>query len=202
MIKAVLFDYGGVMSSGGQGVEITERIANNLSVSKERALELLDIGWTLYANGVVSETEFWRQLEEAYGQAIPETQRNIWNDWETMRPLPEMLEFVHELKLHGIKVGVLSNVIPFTIDQIRAHGVYDEFDFAVLSAEVGVSKPDEEIYRITLSKVPELHPEEVVFIDDQERHLAPAQAVGMQTVLAESSDQVIAAVTALLDTQA
>lgn len=187
------------MSSGGQGAEITERIADNLNVSKERALELLDIGWTLYANGVVSEAEFWYQLEEAYGQYIPETKRNIWNDWETMQPLPEMLDFVRELKQRGLKVGVLSNVIPFTIDQIRAHGVYDEFDFAVLSAEVGVSKPDEEIYRIALRKMPELSPSEIVFVDDQERHLELAQATGMQTVLAQSSDQVIAALTALLD---
>jgi hypothetical protein len=71
MIKAVLFDYGGVISAGGRGVEITERIAANLDISQERAFELLDIGWTLYASGASSEEEFWKQLETAFGKPSP-----------------------------------------------------------------------------------------------------------------------------------
>ncbi|HET8709056.1 MAG TPA: hypothetical protein VFL85_02115, partial [Candidatus Saccharimonadales bacterium] len=136
MIKAVLFDYGGVISPGGRGVEITDRIAENLNVSKERAFELLDIGWTLYANGKISEGDFWTMLEEAYGQPVPTAKRNIWIDWEAMQPKPEMLDFVQRLKRQGLTVGLLSNVIPFTMNQIRDHGVYDEFDFAILSAEI------------------------------------------------------------------
>jgi putative hydrolase of the HAD superfamily len=199
MIKAVLFDYGGVISSGGHGVEITDRIARNLEVSSERALELLDIGWTLYANGKISEADFWAMLEEAYGQKIPAAKRNIWNDWQAMQPKPEMLDFVRTLKKQGLTVGLLSNVIPFTMEQIRDHGVYDEFDFAVLSAEVGVGKPDELMYRLALEKMPNVQPEDIIFVDDQERFLEPAKKLGMHVIHGQSSEQIIADVTALLE---
>lgn len=199
MIKAVLFDYGGVISSGGHGVEITDRIARNLEVSSERALELLDIGWTLYANGKISEADFWAMLEEAYGQKIPAAKRNIWNDWQAMQPKPEMLDFVRTLKKQGLTVGLLSNVIPFTMEQIRSHGVYDEFDFAVLSAEVGVGKPDEPMYRLALEKMPNVQPEDIIFVDDQKRFLEPAEKLGMHVIHGQSSEQIIADVTALLE---
>jgi putative hydrolase of the HAD superfamily len=198
MIKAVLFDYGGVISAGGRGVEITERIAANLDISQERAFELLDIGWTLYASGAISEEEFWKQLETAFGKPIPVEKRDIWNSWDVMQPLAVMLDFVRELKRQNLQVGLLSNVIPYTMQQIREHGVYDEFDFAILSAEVGYGKPDKEIYELALQKLPGIQPEEVIFIDDQARFLEPAQALGMSTVLAVSSEQIVKDVTDMI----
>lgn len=200
MIKAALFDYGGVISPGGRGTEITDRIAENLDVSSERAFELLDIGWTLYANGKISEGDFWTMLEEAYGQKIPTTKRDIWNEWQAMAPRPEMLEFVRKLRQQGLTVGILSNVIPFTMNQIREHGVYDAFDFAVLSAEVGVSKPDEAIYKAALAKLPQLQPPEVVYVDDQELFLEPAKKLGMNVVHGQSSEQIIADITDMVKT--
>lgn len=186
------------MSEGGHGVEITDRIAEKLGVSPERAFELLDIGWTLYANGTITEAKFWSMLEEAYGKPIPAEKRNIWNDWQAMQPKPEMLDFVSDLKRQGLTVGLLSNVIPFTMDQIRDHGVYDAFDFAVLSAEIGVGKPDDAIYQAALDKMPTVRPEEVVFVDDLAPFLEPAKKLGMEVVHAQSSEQVIADVSAYL----
>lgn len=202
MIKAVLFDYGGVMSDGGKGVELTKRISQNLAVSKERAFELLDIGWTLYANGKISEDEFWRQLEAAYGESIAPEKRMIWNAWDVMKPRPEMLEFVKELRANHLQVGLVSNVIPYTMEQIRSHGVYDSFEFTILSAEVGCGKPDIEIYQLALEKLPGIKPEAIIFIDDLPQFLDPARELGLQCVLAATSTQVIADVNALIEERA
>jgi len=76
--------------------------------------------------------------------------------------------------------------------------VYDEFDFTILSAEVGVGKPDVEIYQLALAKLPNVQPSEVVFVDDQEAFLEPAKSLGIVTVHAQSTEQVITEVTQLV----
>ncbi|HET8709667.1 MAG TPA: HAD-IA family hydrolase, partial [Candidatus Saccharimonadales bacterium] len=89
-------------------------------------------------------------------------------------------------------------VIPFTMNQIRDHGVYDEFDFAILSAEIGVGKPDEAMYQDALDMLPNVKPDEIIFIDDQERFLEPAKNLGMHVVQGQSSEQIIADVMSIL----
>lgn len=199
MIKAVLFDYGGVMSDGGRGTELIGRVAANLGVSTERATELVNIAWSPYANGMINEAELWEQIEEEYGSPIPEAKRGVWNTWEVMKPWPEMVEFVKQLRGRGLIVGLLSNVIPATLTEINTHGGYEDFDFLVLSCEVGYSKPQVEIYQLALDRLEGIKSEEVLFVDDQERFLVPARELGIHTILAESQQQVIADVEAALN---
>jgi epoxide hydrolase-like predicted phosphatase len=116
-----------------------------------------------------------------------------------MRPKPEMVKFVHDLKARQLQVGLLSNVIPYTMNQIREHCVYDNFDFTILSAEVGYGKPDPEIYQLALDKLPGIRPEEIIFIDDQERFLVPARTLGIHTVAAVDPTQIIAETESLIE---
>lgn len=198
MIKAVLFDYGGVMSNGGRGTELITHMAEKLGVSEERARELLNVAWMPYASGMISEDELWYQIEAAYGRAIPVEKRAIWNQWDIMRPFPEMVAFVGDLKKRGYRVGLLSNVIPNTAEQIRLQGGYELFDPLILSCEAGCSKPQREIYELALGGLPGVEASEVLFIDDQERFLVLARELGIQTLLAQSPGQVIADVNQLI----
>lgn len=200
MIKALLFDNGGVITAGGGGNELSERLARNLGISADKAYDLLMPVWDDYFKGKISEPELWQHIEQQSGQPIGAAQRDIWNKWEHMQPLPEMIQLVRRLKADGYKVGMLSNVIPNTEHEIREHGGYDDFDFLVLSCDVGYAKPDPEIYQLVLQHLAGIKPSEIVFLDDQERCLVPARAIGMQTVLVESPGQAIADVEALLVT--
>lgn len=191
MIKACLFDYGGVITPGGSGHELSERLATALDISPEEGYLLLGSVWDEYARGKITESDIWRSIETRHDKAIEVGKRAIWNTWaEHMQPLPEMLGLVDGLKQRGCTVGLLSNVIPNTAADIQNHGGYDAFDFVVLSCQVGVSKPDLEIYKMALKKLPGTKPEEVVFIDDQERCLVPARDLGINTVLAVSPRQI------------
>ncbi|MCX6820954.1 MAG: HAD family phosphatase [Candidatus Aenigmarchaeota archaeon] len=62
------------------------------------------------------------------------------------------------------------------------------FDGVVESAKLGISKPDRRIYEHALRRF-NLRPDECVFVDDKEENLAPAAAMGMQTVLFRSAKQ-------------
>lgn len=192
MIKAFLFDYGGVMTAGGKGGELGERLGKILGIPPEQAYSLLANAWDDFAIGEISEEKLWQGIESSSGKQVPLEQRHIWNTWQHSSILPEMRQLVRDLKAQGYTVGLVSNVIPNTLEEINRHGGYDDFDFLILSCEVGHAKPDPEIYRLAFDYLPGVEPHEVVFIDDQERFLKPAKRLGMKTVLATNPPQVIA----------
>lgn len=198
MIRAFLFDNGGVMTDGGRGTELTDRLGEVLGVTGDEAYTYLGPVWTQYSCGAITEPALWAYIEQASGQSVPLAKRAIWNTWKDMHLYPEMVALVQELRNAGYPVGLLSNVIPNTAREIRTHGGYELFDFAVLSCEVGVAKPDPKIYELALAKLPGIMPSQVAFIDDQERCLVPARALAMHTILAQMPSQVIAEVHALL----
>jgi epoxide hydrolase-like predicted phosphatase len=198
MIKAIVFDYGGVMTDGGAGNELTERFAAFQGVPFEKAKELVSEPWVDFMSGKITEDQYWRRVENIYGQPIDIDKRKIWNTWEDMGPRQAMLEYVKMLKSKDYIVGLLSNVIPVTEAIIREKGIYDLFDPCILSCHVGLLKPDKAIYEELLRQLPGIKPEEIVFVDDQVHNLTPAQEMGIHTVLAKSSMQIIDDVNTLL----
>lgn len=198
MIKAFLFDNGGVITAGGVGGELSDRLGANLSISGAEAWKLLEPVFGEYIRAKITEDELWREIESRYGKSISAEERDIWNKWDNMRVRPEMIDLVNRLKKDGYKVGMLSNVIPNTEREIRKNGGYDAFDFLVLSCEVGYAKPEKEIYEIAMTNLEGIAPGEVVFLDDQATCLEPAKALGMETVLVKSSGQAIRDINRLL----
>jgi epoxide hydrolase-like predicted phosphatase len=199
MIKALLFDWGGVMSNGGRGYEISERLVRNLDITTERADGLVHLIWREYVRGLINEADVWSKIEKEYGKTIPEAKRKIWNTWDDTSLIPEMGNFVQDLRKQGYHVGLVSNTIPNTSKEIRGHGGYSIFDFAVLSHEVKAAKPDEAIYVIAMEQLKNIQSSEVIFVDDQEVCLETARAIGMQTVLAQNVPQTIHDVKKLLE---
>lgn len=191
--KAVILDYGGVMSSGGgHGVgDAMKRLAGLLNMEVGAAHEMTKEAWRKLVRGLMSEDDFWAYIEAASNLTFTSSQRQIWNPWQDMAPYPEMIRLVEELRLQGYVVGMLSNVVPHTECLIREHGVYELFDPCILSCNVGTAKADKPIYKLLLNALTGLAPREVLFIDDQERCLEPAADLGIKTILATSTQQVV-----------
>jgi HAD superfamily hydrolase (TIGR01509 family) len=187
------------MSAGGGGQELTDRLGAALDMSGDEAYQYLNPYWRPYLTGEISEGELWSGIEAAIGRPIATAERNIWNTWEQMQPLPEMVGFVESLKQKSIPVGLVSNTFASAKQEIRQHDGYSIFDFVVLSDEIGSVKPDIEIHQYALEKLGAVAAEEVVFVDDQERCLAPARTLGMQAILATNPAQVIEDVSRLVE---
>jgi epoxide hydrolase-like predicted phosphatase len=198
MVKALFFDYGGVLADDSVGEKLSEHLASNLAIDSQAAWAMLGPLWHAYVRGKISEPDIWVSLGRQYGKPIPPSKRDIWATWQTMPYFPEMVDFVRELKGEGYPIGLLSTTVVTTAKDIRVHGGYDLFDPVILSFEVGYAKPDPEIYTIAMQHLPGIRPEEVIFLDDREKCLVPARALGMRTVLVESPAQAIAATRLLL----
>jgi len=111
---------------------------------------------------------------------------------------PRMIAFVHSLRA-TYKTGMVSNVSGrASLDAKFADGELDElFDAVIPSGDVGVEKPDPEIFRLAAERLG-VAAEECLFIDDISEYVAAAQAVGMQGVHHVDPEVTIATVTTVL----
>lgn len=199
MIKAVIFDYGGVIIAGGRSNEPAQSLAAFLDIPEEKAAKIIASLWDDYISGRLTEAAYWQRVEEEYGRPITLDTRAMRSAWSDVAPLPEMVSIIKELKRKNYIVGLLSNITPTTEETIRAGGGYDLFKPCILSCKVGYAKPSMEIYYRLLKQLPGIQPQEIIFIDDQQRYLDPAHSLGIQTVLAKNSNQIIRDITTLLE---
>lgn len=113
---------------------------------------------------------------QEYGLNLPK-----WNS-DLERVYPEACSVLEVLTLRGYKLGIIANQAPGTKERLKRYGILHFFDVIVASAEEGVSKPDHRIFEIALQHANCL-PEEAVMIGDRlDNDIAPAKAIGMNTV--------------------
>lgn len=91
---------------------------------------------------------------------------------------PAMIEAVVAARRAGIRTGLLSNSWGGRYDRSRWE---EMFDVTVISGELGMRKPDPEIYVLAAERLG-LPPQDIVFVDDLPQNLPPAEAAGMATV--------------------
>lgn len=135
--------------------------------------------------GELADAEFERRFGSMLG--IAEHEGLIARMFADLRPDEEMVGAVRAAQRSGLKTGLISNSWGL--------GIYDRapteiFDAAVISGEVGMHKPQPEIYRLACERLA-VEPEEAVFVDDLRENCEGAEAVGMTAVLHRESERTI-----------
>ena len=87
-----------------------------------------------------------------------------------------MVDLIRSLRQAGLRTALLSN--SWGNGGYARHLFADLFDVVVISAEVGMRKPEERIFRHTAALLG-LEPHECVFIDDVLANVAAAEAIGL-----------------------
>lgn len=150
--------------------------------------------WAMVKVGVISFQVYLEQVFGPLGVTDPQTQEALF--WEyhqdrlTIHPI--MLKILHQLKESGrYKLSILSNAWQQNMAEWLAQerGLGGIFDDVVSSAEVGIAKPDREIYHLALQRLG-LRPGEAIFIDDLSRNTVEAEAIGLPCIVCESPEQV------------
>jgi len=92
-------------------------------------------------------------------------------------------------KLHNkYPLGLISNTIEQHAQINRESGLFEEFDVVILSNEVGLEKPQKEIFELTSERM-RIPLSELLFIDDIMRWVDAAKESGMQAVQFETAAQ-------------
>ncbi|MEU1284491.1 HAD family phosphatase [Kitasatospora sp. NPDC005856] len=98
-------------------------------------------------------------------------------------PAYPVVEVARQARAAGVRTAVLSNSLgrePY--DPYAGFDLVGSFDEVVLSAEVGLRKPDPAIFRLVLDRLG-VSAEECLFVDDSEQNLATAAELGITPVL-------------------
>jgi putative hydrolase of the HAD superfamily len=189
MIKAVLFDFGGVLTEGGKVGGIQQDIAKMCGRSPEE-IKVEDLH-SQFLRGQISTKEYFEELNRRYPCASPITPE-IFNKVSNIysRSLP-VYDLADRLRNSGIRTAILSNMYSMSAGKLRADGYYDGFDPVVLSGDERMAKPDPAFFKLALDRLG-MPGNEVLFIDDQERFRETVEATGMYFIVAVSPQQIVA----------
>lgn len=175
MIKAVIFDYFGVISS--------DEYWNLVKTDKD-----ITSDWLNVANRVNLGKLHWRDFMQTVADKTNQTYEQVQNLYSSESLNPEVLALAKELH-QEYQTGIITNAHHEFLEPImQKANLKDIFDVIVISSREGVIKPDARIFEITLERLGRA-PDEVVFIDDIERNIVGAKAVGLKAIHYQSFEQ-------------
>jgi epoxide hydrolase-like predicted phosphatase len=189
MIKAVIFDCFGVLV--GKGFEQTYRMAGGDPVH-DRAFIENTLG---KANlGLINDNEFRTAMARQVGIS-PTHWRQAVKTAELLNT--DLLTYIAELH-RSYKTAILSNANRGVLERkIGNQWLEENFDEVVVSAEVGLVKPNPQMYKLVIDRLG-VEPHECLYIDDRGSFLDVASQLGMSVLLYENFDQIKHAITAKL----
>ena len=97
---------------------------------------------------------------------------------------PQIKPMLEELKKQGFKIGLISNCYFEEAKVIRDSELFSYFDAVCLSCELGIRKPEEEIYKVCIKEL-SVEADECVYVGDGGSYeLETARKLGMKPVQA------------------
>lgn len=196
--KAVIFDFGNVIIN----IEF-QRIYQAFAKFTSKPVFYIEKRITedqifrRYESGQFTDEEFRDVIRQTLG--FPLSDHEVDTAWNAiLLDIPtDRIDLIHNIR-QKYPVYLLSNTNNIHITASnnylkKTHGIRslnELFDKLYLSYEMGLWKPDAEIYREVL-RTNKLQPNEVIFFDDNLHNIESAKALGMQTILVDPPTSII-----------
>ncbi len=185
-ITTLIFDWGGVFTSSLTFNDFCEAYAKKHGFDVEAFTKSLLAIWYEARVGKIDSRRFWSELSALAGVSEEQFHRDID---EFLNYNPSMLLFVQTTLLGKYKLGIISNHIEsWFAPHIEEKALGKIFDAIITSYTSESAKPEQKIYQDALQAL-QVPATECVFIDDLEKNLPPARALGMQTILFKNLEQ-------------
>jgi epoxide hydrolase-like predicted phosphatase len=179
MIRAVVFDWGGVLM---RTVDVRPRLAwqRRLGLPPRGLVDLFFGGpvWRRALDGQATLDDVWAEVAQRLGLGEEEIAALSHDFWAGDQLDRDLVSLIRNLRAQGLRMALLSNHIaglPCLLADLDLDAL---FDAVIVSALEGVTKPDPAIYRCALERLGVV-PDEVVFVDDFGRNVAAARDLGM-----------------------
>jgi putative hydrolase of the HAD superfamily len=197
-LRAVFFDLGGVV------------VRTEYQAPREHLAERLNLTYEELST-IVFEAETARQASigqvsvDAHWLAVTRKLRLPASEAKAIRDEffagdvidRDLLDFIRSLRPR-CKTGIISNAWGDLREYIVRNRLDDAFDALIISAEIGMIKPQTEVYDLALKQF-QVKAEEAAFIDDMPANITAANALGLHGILFRNPAQVKADLKALLD---
>jgi putative hydrolase of the HAD superfamily len=199
MIEAVIFDFGGVITTSPFEAFARYESERGLPadiIRRTNAANHLENAWAKFERAEV-DLDAFDALFAAESRALGAEVRG-----RDVLPLlsgdlrPEMVQALRRIKAR-FKTGCITNNLPNNaIGSASGRTLYVAevmalFDHVIESAKIGLRKPDPRIYRMMVEALG-VDPKNCVYLDDLGVNLKPARDMGMTTIKVLSGPQAIA----------
>jgi putative hydrolase of the HAD superfamily len=199
MISAVIFDFGGVITSSPFEAFARYEQERGLPadiIRRTNAANHFENAWAKFERAEVDLATFdelFAQESKALGAEVR------GRDVVTLLKgdiRPDMVEALRRIKAH-YKTGCITNNLPANaMGSTDGRALYVAevmvlFDHVIESAKIGLRKPDPRIYTMMTDKLG-ADPKDCVYLDDLGVNLKPARELGMTTIKVVSAGQAIA----------
>lgn len=183
--RGLICDYGGVLTGGvGSSFRAFERAEG---LPKGTLFEVISDAYAAAgAQNPIARFERGEADVDEFGRSMADHLRERGHDVDHAGIVqrifagtdddPDMWEVVERVRAHGVRTALLSN--SWGVDGYPVERLEAVFEALVISGEVGLRKPDPEIYLLTAERLG-LTAEDCVFIDDLDRNVEAAEEVGM-----------------------
>jgi putative hydrolase of the HAD superfamily len=189
-VKGLLVDYGGVLTTNvfdsfrefcvSEGLE-PEAIMHVLREEPQAIVLVRGL-----ETGTLTEDEFGERFGELLG--IEERVGLVDRMFGGLRPDEEMLGALRRARRAGIRTGLISNSMG--VGRYDRSTFPDLFDGVVISGEVGLHKPQPEIFLLGAERAG-VEAEDCVFVDDLRQNCEAAEAVGMTAILHRGAERTL-----------
>jgi len=180
MINTIIFDFGDIFVNLEKQTAIDEFKKLGLDGPNEELLNMND----LFERGKVTELQFIESFQKYIPDADILDIRKAWNSVIGEFPLYR-LEFLQMLS-RKYRLFLLTNTDPIHISRFEhMAGIsffsdfYQCFEKVYYSFEMGMRKPEPEIFNYILKKH-DLSPKRTLFVDDKKENTDAAAALGIQ----------------------
>jgi putative hydrolase of the HAD superfamily len=197
-VRGLLVDFGGVLTTNvfdsfrafGEAEGLDPQTVKRAFREDREALALL----RELERGDIAVEEFEPRFGERIG--VSDTDGLVGRLFGGVGPDERMVEAVRRARAGGVRTGLISN--SWGEGLAYDDGMLEElFDAVVISGDVGMHKPEPEIFRLGAERIG-VPPAECVFVDDLRENCAGAEAVGMTAVLHRGADSTLPRVEELL----
>ena len=190
VIRAVFFDFGGVLMR-------TEFQAPRQHLAERFKLDYDDIDKIVFGSESARRASVGEITEEAHWVEVlkrlkrPASEIKSFSDEFFGGDIMDhnLVEYIRSLR-GRIQTGLISNAWSGLREFITKEKIIDIFDTVVISAEVGVIKPEAKIYDIALEQA-KVSAKEAVFVDDMKVNIEACEKAGMRGILFKDPQKTI-----------
>ncbi len=201
-IRAVMFDFGGVISSSPFDAFARLEAEHELPrgfIRTVNATNPHDNAWARLERGELGVEEFGPEWAEEAGSLGHEIDGRLVLERLGGEIRPQMVAAIKACRA-TYKTACLTNnfALAESLVSEEVAAVYALFDAVLESRVLGVRKPDPRFYELACAALG-VEPDESVFLDDLGINLKPARALGMRTIKVTDPDQALAELERVLD---
>lgn len=141
------------------------------------------VDWKAFDAGHLSAQDVVQRTVQRLGLPLAPMQNLVDNIGPSLHPIEASLALIQRVRQDpSVRLFYLSNMpAPYARYLEQHHGYWDCFDAGIFSGDIGMAKPDDEIYEHA-EDVLSLEPAHTVFVDDTLANVRAAQTRGWQAL--------------------